>query len=362
MTFDWLNILSIMTISQSFFMSVAFFNYKKKNNITNRLFAILLFVFAWLVTSDFFCSAGVYTHFLAYHKLIFMVSKSAFLIGPLIYFYVSALLDPSFVFQKKHAIHLIPFLLVESYSIFYLSSLHQFIIWYSPLEIITCKAVLVQNLIYIVLLARQIRSHNISFSTFFSQNHSEKLTWLRFVFCAFVFLWIIQLQSFVLLQLLKIIQWCGYTASLYFIGTFIFVYAIAYLTWRNPWVFLNDIKYRKSGFNEESKNHYREKLVSLMTSKTVYRDPMLSSQKLAKEMGIPVPYLSQLINESFQSNFYDFVNKHRIEDSKQLLSDPANQQKTILEIAYQVGFNSKATFNSAFKKFTGLTPSQFRSH
>jgi AraC-like DNA-binding protein len=71
--------------------------------------------------------------------------------------------------------------------------------------------------------------------------------------------------------------------------------------------------------------------------------------------------LSELINSRMGCNFYDFVNKYRIEDVKQLMVDPKYKNFTILAIALEAGFPSKSTFNSIFKKFTGLTPSEYKS-
>jgi len=68
--------------------------------------------------------------------------------------------------------------------------------------------------------------------------------------------------------------------------------------------------------------------------------------------------LSQIINESKNINFYDYVNSYRISEAKDLLS--SNCDKTILEILYEVGFNSKSAFNTAFKKFTSVTPSKYK--
>jgi len=69
----------------------------------------------------------------------------------------------------------------------------------------------------------------------------------------------------------------------------------------------------------------------------------------------------RMSREMFGRNFCDFINVYRIEESKRLLSDPVRGERSILDIAYEVGFNSKSTFNSAFKKYTGMKPSEFRS-
>jgi len=70
--------------------------------------------------------------------------------------------------------------------------------------------------------------------------------------------------------------------------------------------------------------------------------------------------LSQLINLEYATNFPDFLNRHRVEALKQLLHDPEHQHKTVLELAIACGFNSKSALNRAFKKVTGMTPSEFK--
>ncbi len=70
--------------------------------------------------------------------------------------------------------------------------------------------------------------------------------------------------------------------------------------------------------------------------------------------------LSQAINEGLGKNFFEFINRYRIEEAKRLLTDPADKKITVLEVLYQVGFNSKSSFNTVFKKQTGLTPSEFK--
>ena len=97
-----------------------------------------------------------------------------------------------------------------------------------------------------------------------------------------------------------------------------------------------------------------------MEQQKPYRDASLTLVSMAQKLSISVAYLSQIINKSFNQNFNDFINSYRIKESKELLLNPSDGRKNILQIAYEVGFNSKTTFNSAFKKFTGVTPSEFK--
>jgi AraC-like DNA-binding protein len=92
-----------------------------------------------------------------------------------------------------------------------------------------------------------------------------------------------------------------------------------------------------------------------------YLEPSLTIQELSKQVDIPVRDLSLLINRHSNQHFFDFINEFRIQKAKQLMKDPAKKEHTILEILYEVGFNSKSSFNTAFKKFTNQTPTAFRN-
>ena len=361
MKLDVLSITTLITIFQSAFMALVFFFERRKQDLAVRLFALLLFTFSIMVTCTFMCNVSVYRSFMSYHKVIFLFSKTSFLVGSLLFFYVCRLLDSEFKIQKQHLVHFSPFAFIEVYSALYLSTQTNFIIWYSPLEILTCELVLVQNLIYIGLIFYQLKKYQVSLRFFLFHSHRDTLSWVRMLFSGFILLWIFQLQSFILLQLLKILRWCGYTASLYFVMMFIFIHAIAYMAWKKPLLLVSRKKYNKSGLNDRYRLKYQKKLIDLMESETLYADPLLNSQKLAERLSIPVPYLSQIINESFQTNYYHFVNQYRVEASKHLLSDPDHRGETVLEIAYQVGFNSKSTFNAAFKRLTSQTPVEYRN-
>lgn len=97
-----------------------------------------------------------------------------------------------------------------------------------------------------------------------------------------------------------------------------------------------------------------------MRSDRPYLDPDLTIETVARRIGVPRHHLTEVINERHEKNFYLFVNQYRIEEAQQALKDPSQAGRTVLDIAYASGFNSKSPFNSAFKKLTGMTPSQYR--
>ena len=97
-----------------------------------------------------------------------------------------------------------------------------------------------------------------------------------------------------------------------------------------------------------------------MQKEKVYLNSEIRIQDLANHLKIPVHTLSHLINASLNQNFYDFINTYRINEVKMRLQDEKYSHYTIVAIAFDCGFNSKATFNRLFKQYTGLTPTQYK--
>lgn len=119
-------------------------------------------------------------------------------------------------------------------------------------------------------------------------------------------------------------------------------------------------KYQSYGLSKEKSNELYNKLLDYMINEKPYRNSGLMLSDLSKELEIPRTYLSYIINEYAGFNFFDFINKFRVEEAKRNLIIPNNMYKNILEIALISGFNSKSTFNKIFKKFTGKTPSDYK--
>ena len=97
-----------------------------------------------------------------------------------------------------------------------------------------------------------------------------------------------------------------------------------------------------------------------MDEKKPYLIPSITLNELAEKAEIPPRSLSYIINNSLNQTFFDFINRYRVSEAQRLLSDSASNIKTILDILYEVGFNSKSVFNTAFKKHTYMTPSNYR--
>lgn len=119
-------------------------------------------------------------------------------------------------------------------------------------------------------------------------------------------------------------------------------------------------KYSTTTMDEERMEKALRELNTLMEEEKAFLDPDLTLKKLAQQLRIHYNQLSRIINEKFKLSFNDYINKYRIREAQKKLTDPAETNKNILEIMYDAGFYSKSTFNTAFKKFTGTTPSKYR--
>ena len=103
-----------------------------------------------------------------------------------------------------------------------------------------------------------------------------------------------------------------------------------------------------------------ERLKELMEQQKLYLDPDLRLSDLAEELEVTSHQLSRILNENFSQNFNAFLNQYRIEEAKeQLIADP---DKTIISVAFDVGFNTKSAFNDQFSRIAGMTPAAFRKN
>jgi AraC-like DNA-binding protein len=152
----------------------------------------------------------------------------------------------------------------------------------------------------------------------------------------------------------------------------IFIYTVAYKGLRQPEVIVTQQElnengegklsksYSKSGLSEEEGNRYLKNLLTIMDEKKPFTNDRLSLSDLADMVGISNHNLSEIINTKIEQNFYDFVNSYRVEEVKRLIKKDVEQKYSILAHGFEAGFSSKSAFYSAFKKFTNLTPAQYR--
>jgi AraC-like DNA-binding protein len=359
MKFNTLQIVSIITMFQSILMAVFFLLNKKSPRISNVLLSSLLFVFSILVGCSLIVTLQLVRYSHSYNNIVLIFGQVAFLVGPLLFLYIRSLLNINFTFIKRYWLHFIPFIIFLLYTIAIIPTVQNTNIWLYPGRFIITAATLVQNLAYLFASWKDIRINGLTLKSFLSYTDNSRLSWIRYFTVGYILLWSAQLQVFLGWDILKHPEWCPYGLSLYFVTAFFFFNGILFIALRKPETFYQTQKYQSSVLKPSDKEQYREKLISVMGEEKLFLNPSVTLSDLAHKLEIAPCYVSQIINESFQQNFRDFINKYRIEESKRLLIQP-DQNLNILGIALDAGFNSKSAFNNAFKRHTGITPKEFK--
>ncbi|HEX8016972.1 MAG TPA: helix-turn-helix domain-containing protein, partial [Flavobacterium sp.] len=175
-----------------------------------------------------------------------------------------------------------------------------------------------------------------------SSTEKTDLIWLKY-FLLILVLIILVWFNLVFFNLEYLIQ---FTPFIYLLSVFF----LAYFSLQQKEIF---------DFSKPELNELDEKLRMLTESEKIYLENDLSLPVLAKRLGASCNETSFVINELYQDNFYNFINKYRIEEAKKMLLSDKYTQLNVLGIAYESGFNSKTTFNTTFKKHTGMSPTEF---
>ncbi len=123
---------------------------------------------------------------------------------------------------------------------------------------------------------------------------------------------------------------------------------------------LHCAKYAKSGLSDARVAAYKERLDAAMRREQAYLQIDLTLPRLAAIIGCTVNHLSQVINAGFGMSFFDYVNQFRVEHAKRLFEEHSGRNGAALHVAYAVGFSSNSTFYTAFKRYVGQTPAQYR--
>ncbi|WP_235298640.1 helix-turn-helix domain-containing protein [Portibacter marinus] len=215
---------------------------------------------------------------------------------------------------------------------------------------------------YFLLLSIQaLISFRNGFNEYYSHISKSTLRWLRvlIVMCvALIACWWLYIISTLLLWSY---DYPGSYFKTYYPGYFCFsisIYLLLALRYE-PIKIQKLQKIRRSKRSLEKPVYDPIKIYRDVKNKGLYRSPTLTLRQLAKELNLNINDLSQTINNGLKKSFSDFINELRVEEVKDKLKDPKFQHLSQLGIAFDSGFNSKATFNRAFKKWTGMTPTEF---
>jgi len=355
MRLTFINGLTIISIFQSIFFALGFFLKKNENKQANKIISFILLVFTCQIIFSLAIDHWVYLSFSRYSKLFYLIYQTAYLLGPLMFFFIKAVSNADYSFKTTEIIHFLPFLVIFA-SIAVL--LYGFDI---KLKFnYTRFGIIIHTAIYVSVSIAYLKSKGISLRSFFKIRMENSSDFMKFILVCYIMLWLINVQIFAIIKFFTFAQWCAYVSSLYALTVFVIINSIAIFVMIKPGIFAVKQKYIHSSLSENAKNSLFNRLMDFMKTQRPYLEPNLSLKELSEMMEVPAKNISQVINEKQNQNFNDFVNTFRIEESLLYLKNKEMPRKTILEILYASGFNSKSSFNLVFKRYTGYTPVEYR--
>lgn len=364
LTFDIFAVLCFVGLALALFWAITLLSIKKGNRAANKFLAILLFM----------VSIGIVKSILFHSNFIFEVPHLLglalpinFLYPPLFYLYVKTLISGK-INLKKHLFHFVPFLICVVYIIpFIIQSADYKISYFSK---ITNKPSTTLSTVLVLITLQEIAY--LTFSLILLVKHSKRVKNVYSSLSRYNFYWIRNLITSYLIVTVLFIYLNAYDFPLKSIHigpivVVVMIYTLGYMGLKQPAVFTEvengtvSKKYQKSSLTSEKGALYLQRLSALMENEKPFTNSNLTLPQLAGKLSISQHHLSQLLNDRLNQTFFEFINYCRVEEAKKCLKDPQKQHLKILAIAYEVGFNSKSNFNSAFKRFVHQTPTQYKN-
>lgn len=368
-------IIASVSIFISILLAIFLVTVKTKHKVSNVLFAVFLILNAIDICDPLFYMMVDGPSNLGMFKNMFV-----FLQIPVFYLYVLSVCYSDFKLKPQHLLHAIPFIITNlalvprfygvdnASKIFFIENRQ------NMMELKFNHILLhVQMIIYFVAVFRVLRKSKTLYLENYAGKNINSYNWLF----QFTVVLCIVYGIALLKNILKFSDYVyiseGIKAGLLLLSLFIICWYL-FKALNHPELFRNvDSKLKlvsemvsEEKNNEEpvtSNSEYNEELLKLknyMVEKKPFLNSSLTIQEVSGEIEIPVRELSLLINHQLGQHFYDFVNTYRIEHAMDILKDETKSKVTVLEILYEVGFNSKSSFNTAFKKHTGTTPTLYR--
>ncbi|MCP4137664.1 MAG: helix-turn-helix transcriptional regulator [bacterium] len=386
---EFFMVITLLGGGQGIFLVITLLT-RKKNAPANRMLALLIFSFTFSLIISYLLLREIDT---VYPSVMALTGMSDFLYGPLFYLYIGLLTSNIRSLRPMHLLHFVPALVnwVQIAFFFMMTEgekqqlIKEFTEQNVTIDYVVSEIVLfIQLIIYAFLILRQFRQYRTNLEKYFTNIDKLNLRWLRILIVFVIMAWMVYLFSFIcyfidfeLFLLMDLVYLTLYT---------IFLYIMGYIALNQPEIFnrthqmteeLDKIseqqtaeqpgeesedeeKYKKTKLDEGLIEEYMQKILSYMEETQAYKEAGLTLKELSDRVDIASHHVSQVINSRLNRNFFSFINNYRVEEAKRVLKDPAYEDENILSIAYDVGFNSKPTFNAIFKEYTQMTPTQFR--
>lgn len=356
MKLESINIIHTLIIWQSLLFAIVLLTpkyIKKQGNKFLALFLLTLgihFIYNILLTNNLFLD-----------KLPQYSCSYGFLYGPLLFFYVKSHFRKDLIFKPLYFLHFLPFAIVISLTINSVRICNIAMYWIIPTMMFYC-----------LLSFLEVNHYKRVVYQVSSNRNTSETKWINTLLILMLIVLILNLVQMKIAEA-TIFDYKVQIEHIVQIGILVLVNIITYQGLKNPHFFLkisahdlslvqeNKSKEKAKTLNNKALNSLAERLKEFMEFNKPYLNPELDLSTLAEELNVHPKMLSLAINHVLGYNFSEYINSQRILAAELLLKNNSDQQLTIMEVMYDVGFNSRSVFNTLFKKKIGLTPSQYKS-
>jgi AraC-like DNA-binding protein len=362
MNIQFFEIISIIGITQGIFLS-SLLLLKKNNKAANYFLSVLITLVSLILLYNLFIRTGILKE---YYSLSAFVNTVVFLFPTLHILYAIFLLDPVQKFTTRSLLHFIPFIFINIICIpVYLQneaaiSLFDYIRSLNINNLVSS----IYSITIMLLVLRLLEQHTQKIKMNFSSIEKINLNWLKVITSIII---VFDILFILLLYLPTLLNFNPTIPNIILIVLMVLlIFITAIFGFKQPEIFhvfpsqSKSVKYKTSGLSEKKALEIEQTIVDFLKSKKPYLNENLNIDELSDNLNVTPAYLSQVLNERLGVNFYTLINTYRIEEAKKLIISSEYSHFKLEAIAYEVGFKSKSTFNAAFKKITGTTPSQFR--
>ncbi|WP_420574358.1 helix-turn-helix domain-containing protein [Kordia sp.] len=364
LNFTGYNLFYLFSALIGFFIAIVM-NFKRNKNRSAIIF-ISIFI---LIRSLFILHLFLYDSNLKYRfpHALFMSTIFVFVDGPLLYFYFKSI-TKKYTFKKQHLLHLIPTIVVifvllpiialpeeEKLKVILNTSTIDYKSFLPPMVFVKLTLLFGYGYFVFKMYYKDIRKN---------PKISERVQKWQRNLVGLITLYIVSF-TFYCLVVIRVIPKSDFLYHFQiWIMTFMVLY-IGYMAYIQPKIITNSYvirinnKYRNSGLTISLSHELKEQLLYLLNEEKIYKQNDINLEKLSKMLNTTRHNTSQVINEHFELNFFELINQYRITEASQILKDDIHHNLNIIDVAYEVGFNNKVTFNKSFKKHFAQTPSQY---
>ncbi len=355
---------------QAWIYAILLWNRARQNNrLSDVLLGLVLVGMAFNIWEYMLGFSGIE---ILWKQLNFFPRTFGMAFAPICYFYFKSQVDKDFRFSRQDILYFLPFIIHSIYHVGVFSGGQDFVKtveknFHGPFYIPQLETFteITLNCFFIYKSLKLYNEYRKWTKTQFSDTESVSFKWFRNFLIVLVISFVVYLLKMVIDRAYNLDFKDDWWDNLIGVALIYYVSITGYAQAQpNTGLVFKEEEHKveniqKEKFNESELEIWKAKILKLMQEEKLYLQPELNLSDIANRLKTNISVLSGVVNNAFGKNFNDFVNEYRVKEFQERIQLPENKNITLLGIAFDCGFNSKATFNRSFKKFTGKAPKEF---